>query len=72
MQKLDRIDDAIDLYRRARSFSPHAVSPRLALADLLEVRGERDEACELLLEVIAAAPDRKDILSARLDRLRAG
>jgi tetratricopeptide (TPR) repeat protein len=70
MRKLGRTDDAIIRYRIAADLSTRAVSARLALAELLEAKGDNEGAFERLMEVISFDPTRRAELLPRMERLR--
>ncbi len=65
---LGRRSRAEEHFRRALAIDPGLRSPRLALADLLILRGERLEAERLLRELLALDPESREA-AQRLERL---
>jgi adenylate cyclase len=54
---LGHVDEAVDLYRKARAANPRLANIQFALASALGLKGEIDEARAVLAEAIRLKPD---------------
>ncbi|WFE70724.1 tetratricopeptide repeat protein [Halomonas sp. M1] len=70
LQKQDKLDEALAMYRQARQSGAHQVNMLVDYAQCLNRQGERDEAFEVIEQVLAKAPQYADGWIVKGDILR--